>query len=96
VDWLDEAIFIFDERFVYVLRRGRGLGDRGERWGWEEGWGCLGLRFLFFLFFLHEKILLRGCWRRRVNWLKHGSLFLIIIKCLLLLLNRGGGNRRRR
>ena len=92
MDWLDEAIFIFDERFVYVLRRGRGLGDRGEGRGREEGWSCLGLRFLFFLFFLHEKILLRGC-RRWINWLKHGFFFLIIIKGLLLLLNRGGGHR---
>jgi hypothetical protein len=54
VDWLYEAVFIFDEGFVYALGRGRRLGDWGERWGLEEGWCCLGLRFLFFLFFLHK------------------------------------------
>jgi hypothetical protein len=54
VDWLDEAVFIFNERFVYVLRRCRRLGDWRKRWGREESRRCLGLRFLFFLFFLHK------------------------------------------
>jgi hypothetical protein len=54
VDRLDEAVFIFNERFVYVLRRCRRLGDWRKRWGREESWCCLRLRFLFYLFFLHK------------------------------------------